>query len=992
MIRLVYIILTGIILLSATTGAPNDHTVEEINAIHKSIDELQENIQNNLSKKDSVLYKKIDYLQDQLPTLSLQEGRLALYLKSIEQFLVQADPKSEDWSAKEEFLFFLPGMADYETKKKATEYFNSQIGRSLDYANYIGEHPTYQEFLNQLSRQDPDTVITMFKKWQGEPHAIEMVEHMAYHAPFRFKKFLHYRNAVRAVVDVSSDPVVQKVWEVFDQYRFSAKSFYFVDDIMNNRAQVDDLELKLKEESFLNASIWNLNQRDGIMGYHSIQSKLKEMATVQARDWNRTFSATSIRSKEWDEIVPTIIYGHEKLYDVNLTSWVYDIPNKGKMPLQPLQRILQSDLSAFLQKLIELELMETFQAGLEPAAQAYVSQQYPGIKNEYISRYRSYYYPVLKPKVVIPEPVVRKSKVPEPIPLIEVFVDDYRKNEIKYRNNVGVALNDMPALIEDVYAYEKLLYAAEAEPIKVLNAYQSYIDQYYVMELLELTAKQAPMTVKKFLGRNDHIIYELLETSSDPAIQTLFTIKDELGPYTRAYFLLDDIYNGTLTPKQADAITKDESKLFKHLAGIASRKNGLGKASANQELKALGIQVINKLNQKEKAGIQSQMDFLSSFSDKQLYQLLILGEGEFYNSTFQAIFSSFISRMNPSNAYAFMESTGFEHVHAFIKMCAEHNTLDRFLNTCKKKDKERLLKQLVSDLEDKGDDLNQIVYVADALVHIRDSRTLKVVMNEIQSGFERSALNDNQEGISIYGLLAGMHHSKAQKNKSWFNYKSHQFIIPQVNVVSNWDLFNYNDENIQQHFFYNDYDGQSSYNNFLRVYKQSPEWIINDRGSYVIIESVQGKKVKIFANKPSFEVEGQQTIVDYFATHSLEPKVVVHRGLSSHQHKTMQRMPHSAVIINDGSCGGYQNMQAALDRCPNAQVISTRKIGTMHVNDPMFKMLNDDIRLGKDIHWGDFWQRASAKLGSNPHFADYVPPNQNVGAKFIQAYNLVMGL
>ena len=66
--------------------------------------------------------------------------------------------------------------------------------------------------------------------------------------------------------------------------------------------------------------------------------------------------------------------------------------------------------------------------------------------------------------------------------------------------------------------------------------------------------------------------------------------------------------------------------------------------------------------------------------------------------------------------------------------------------------------------------------------------------------------------------------------------------------------------------------------------------------------------------------------------------------------------------------------------------------GTMHVNDPMFKMLNDDIRLGKDIYWDEFWQRARSRLGKNPHFADYVPPSQNVGAKFIQAYNLVMGL
>ena len=997
MIKSLIYFIAGFLLMSANwyqPQGPND-PIEELNELHQRIDEHQVRIQSELSKKDSVLYKKIDYLQEKLPEYKLPEGHLAQYLKSIDEFLSLTNPTNDNWLENEEFLYFLPGLVDYDSKNKTNEYYNSQITRSLSYKPFLKDHITFQNFLNQISKQNPDSTIALFKAWNGDDNANEMMEHMAYHAPFEFKKFLHYRNSIRALVDLSSDLVVRKTWDIFDQYRFSAKSFYYLDDILNSGSSVDELELLLKDDIELENSIWSLNTRDDILGYHSIQTKMKEYSVKRAKNWNRSFSVGDIRSQSWDEIIPVLVYGHHKFFDANFTTWISDIPNKGQLPSAPLKRVLKADLHVFLQKLIDLELIETFESNLDPNAKAYISENMPGLINEYASRYKSYYYSILQPKVAPLKKVVstKKYKAPEPIPLIEVYLDDYRKEEIKFRNNIGTSLANMEELVNDPFSYEKLMYAATEDPARVLDNYRYYINEYYALDVLEVCAKAAPMSAKKFLAKESHLVYEFLESSSDPVIQMLFEIKDQLGPYTRAYFLLDNIYNGTLTIKQADEIAKDEVKLRKYIAEIAIKSQAFGQTSAKQELLAMAINTVNKLNQKEGLGINTQLDYLSPLTDKQLFQILILGEGEFYSSTFQALFSTFVSRMSPSNGYEFFAQNDFKDIHPFIKMCSEYGTLDRFLNTSKKKEQNLLLKQFINDLEDNGDELEKVVYVVDAIVHMRNAKTLRTVFKEIQNGFERNALSNNQEGIAIYGLLAGIHYNKAQKDKEWFRYKSHQFIIPNVNMVANWNLFNYNDENIQQHFFYNDSDGHASYNNFIRHYKQNTEdWAVADQGSYVVIQSNSGKKVRIFANKPAQEITGQKAIVSYFESNDLEPKVVVHRGLSSHQHKTMERLPSSAVIINDGSCGGYQNMQVALDVCPNAQVISTRKIGTMHVNDPMFKMLNDDIRLGKDIYWDEFWQRARSRLGNNPHFADYVPPSQNVGAKFIQAYNLVMGL
>ena len=374
---------------------------------------------------------------------------------------------------------------------------------------------------------------------------------MAHHAPFRLKKFLHYQNSIRSLVDQSTDPVVRKSWDIFDEYRYSAKSYYYIDDIMNRDASVDELEALLKDESAMNEAIWSLNNRDGIIGSHSIQTKLKELATKRARLWNSTTSTTEIRGLAWDEITPILIYGHGKVLDARLSKIVYELPNKGEsLTLAPIKRILLTDLQDFLQRLVELELIDTLNGMLDEPARIYIAENMPNHSNEYISRFRSYYSSILQPKKVVIQPKKeisagkkKKYKAPEPIPLIELSLDDYRKEEIQFRNNVGIALANMETLVEDPFAYEKLMYAAEHNPTRVLNNYPFYINEYYAMDVLERCAKAAPMSAKKFLAKRSHIVYQFLETSSDPVIQKMFEIKETLGPYTRAYFLLDDLYH-----------------------------------------------------------------------------------------------------------------------------------------------------------------------------------------------------------------------------------------------------------------------------------------------------------------------------------------------------------------------------------------------------------------------------------------------------------------
>ena len=58
----------------------------------------------------------------------------------------------------------------------------------------------------------------------------------------------------------------------------------------------------------------------------------------------------------------------------------------------------------------------------------------------------------------------------------------------------------------------------------------------------------------------------------------------------------------------------------------------------------------------------------------------------------------------------------------------------------------------------------------------------------------------------------------------------------------------------------------------------------------------------------------------------------------------------------------------------------------MLINDPLLKMLNEQILSGKEIIWADFWQKLENRVGKDSRFKDYVSPDKNAGALFVKMY------
>jgi hypothetical protein len=151
------------------------------------------------------------------------------------------------------------------------------------------------------------------------------------------------------------------------------------------------------------------------------------------------------------------------------------------------------------------------------------------------------------------------------------------------------------------------------------------------------------------------------------------------------------------------------------------------------------------------------------------------------------------------------------------------------------------------------------------------------------------------------------------------------------------------------------------------------------------------KNIEIYANKPLQSEAGAQEIAAVLRQRDLAPRVIVHRGHNTDADRTIEQIPATAVLVFLGSCGGYRQLEAVLSQAPEAQVITTRGVGTYTVNDPFLKALNEALLSGTDVVWADFWRSVGSVLAGHPRFADYVPPDKNASVIFLKAYRTLTG-
>ncbi|MFA5351242.1 MAG: SAM-dependent methyltransferase, partial [Candidatus Omnitrophota bacterium] len=533
------------------------------------------------------------------------------------------------------------------------------------------------------------------------------------------------------------------------------------------------------------------------------------------------------------------------------------------------------------------------------------------------------------------------------------------------------------------------------------------------IEIIEATSKD----YSKFAIDNYSRVFRILEASQDEAIKTICSIaKSSYSTEQKlaiSSLLHDIVFNG-LTPEEAMNISNDPQRYFSALIVIKSQPNHLAGPTVDGELKDIALRKVREINDLHEMQDDVRFASVESLDARELYTLITYGEEEIFTSSFNGLFNRMMGKLSKSNTSGtdFFASVGYNKFRNFINLAANFGRLGQFLKTNEPDANKQLLDKFIQGLDKEIDMLPQAVTIADAFVSIQDNDILKVLQETIQKEYARVNNEGNREAVNIYGLLSGMFGKNAVIDAEWFKQMQDKYRLKYVVDLPADSLFNRQGKNIQQYFFYDDradkiWDGHLSFRSFLNSYgvdvvwdkegnitsitqKQANNWKIEVTPEYVVIKSVHPNRIEIYANRPDKQDEGQEAIKGIFKDKSLSPQVIVHRGHSFHVPKTIPQIPSSAQIVWLGSCGGYQNVSPILNRSPNASIISTKGTGTMLVNDPLLRMLNQEILNNSSVNWPSFWQKAQNKLSDQEDFRRYVPPHKNLGVLFIKAYNRLL--
>lgn len=540
---------------------------------------------------------------------------------------------------------------------------------------------------------------------------------------------------------------------------------------------------------------------------------------------------------------------------------------------------------------------------------------------------------------------------------------------------------------------------ADMHPGEVLVKIEPYLDQPFADSLLIGCAAIFPDKFYNYAAAAETRIGKQIRKINDPLVQLIVKISDERSG--RLIFpFLDAIQKGRLSIDSIKQAAKDNLKYYRLLVKTQLEYvDDIRRKDTPVLYHELGLMIkrkaeelyINEINALHELPDDKRFKVLQPLTAKELYYIIVTGEDVIYTSSYVGVYNRMMAKAPQRNGDSLLMLVKFDRFKKFIRMAASYNKLDAFLSSMQPGNAQLLMKAFVRGL-DRTSNLEDAVDVADSYGSINDS-TLNVLMKqEVLANFNQNQLNNNSRGEAIYDILNLLFLSAEDST----DQLSDKYKIPPVYQLPTALLKDTTGRVVQQVFFYGDKDGIQSFQNFMTLFKGKKEWKIIQNDNWVEIVSQVGKPVVIFANKPLDNSKGddpdakaQKLLGEYMMANGYEPSIVIHRGHSYHLKYTIDQLPTSAKVIVLGSCGSYQNLTSVLQICPDAQIISSKEVGSRLVNEPVLKLINESLLYQDDIDWINLWKALAKQFeGSQAEerFENYIPPHKNLGALFLKAF------
>jgi hypothetical protein len=546
----------------------------------------------------------------------------------------------------------------------------------------------------------------------------------------------------------------------------------------------------------------------------------------------------------------------------------------------------------------------------------------------------------------------------------------------------------------ELYDLAPMLHAYPALEQQLLVATAEHYPEILLPQLKEITpASLADKVVAKASRKEPKLILnfatstaqerDIVRRNKDSYVMNLVKIADEAKTPLKAILFLNEYDKGNYSLAKINTITEDKRQYYQALVSLINKDEYKDKIKMfDKELNQESKYYVQLMNELHNAGDATRFKCINSFNAAECYYIMVYGDDEFYTSSYLGVFNRLVRRMQPKNGYEFLEEMNFTKFRTFIRLNGNYNTLSQFLKSMKSDEQQKLMTSFVDRLENTGEkSLEGAIDVANTFSSIKDDSLKNLVIEEVQRNRSRCNLAENKYGYRIYHILNTMFTGTPEEISTELN-------IPPISSVTHKSLENDSGVIVHQIFFPGDGDGKGVFNSFIGKHSNG-NWSIIQKEKWVEISSRKGSKIVKYANKPFDEPQdefAQNELQEYLDANNIKPSIVIQRGHSYHVQNTLDHLNTNHKIVILGACGGFNHLETIMKKSPDAQIISSKQIGSGSINWPILTYLDTELAKGNDIDWVNMWSILGKRLNGNELFDDYVPPHKNLGSLFLKAY------
>ncbi|HUX84353.1 MAG TPA: hypothetical protein VMV20_03915 [Chitinophagaceae bacterium] len=537
---------------------------------------------------------------------------------------------------------------------------------------------------------------------------------------------------------------------------------------------------------------------------------------------------------------------------------------------------------------------------------------------------------------------------------------------------------------------------------KLLDEYAEFLNEPFTDTIIARIARDYPVLVYTY-ATSFTPVGQAIRRNPDSLVHQIVLIGKSQDPIRLLPFL-DYLASGQYTISGLEKISRDDDAYYglvvRTMMDMSRRKTAgehvIGMQAMEDEVKVRSLKYVREVNDLHESPDPIRFASIDKFTPEELYYMLINGEEEIYTSSYVGVFDRMMQRMNPPHGDELLMSVYFDKFRRFLSMAAAYNTLDTFLHSMNEMNSTTLMQYFITGLE-QTPDIEDAVDVADAFGSINDPVLNRFLEHEVELNFLRVSARGDVRGKVIYAILAKLFHGRESSDQDsvWSRDIASRFNLPPLDVVPYSSLLPDTGKTVyEEAFFYADKDGYESFNSFKTDFPKGLWRMYQPNKYWMMITSTKGKPVTIYVKlpmaTPDDDDSGQNVLTAYLDTKDIHPTVYIHRGHSYHVEATISQIQNTARLVMLGSCGGYNSLAGVLDIAPDAQIISSKQTGSMFVNEPIIRIIEENIRTGKNLDWINIWAKLNQQFRADPRyfalFQDYIPPYKNMGAIFIKAY------